>query len=564
MSEQLFASRIAWFARAILVIAVLIGIRFFQVSVVDHQRFQALAQNQHVAIKEVLPERGQVIATPDDYPLATNIQTYTVSVVPKNVKNKLAFAETLAPRLGIGVQELFETIDNNRLYLPPIKKGLSEAEAEKIAALNLVGVIISPESIRFYPEGPTAAHVLGFVNAEGTGQYGLEGYYDEVLRGFKGLVEFVKDPKGRAINLPDIKSQARDGTTVYTTLDRNVQFFAETKLREGIERFKANGGSIVILDPKTGEVIAMASQPSFDPNNYKDAGNIDQSLFLNPATGGSWEPGSVFKPIVMAAALDTKTVEPDTEGVFGNLVVVQGYEIHTAQDKAFGKETMTQVLENSDNVAMVWLSEKLGKENLHEYLKNFGFGDRTGIDIQSEATGSLPALRNLREINRATISFGQGIAMTPLQLTAAYATLGNKGKLVWPHLVKRLKSQDGEVLEVAPREVRQVISEESSAKISAMLVSVVERGHGKRAKVPGYKVAGKTGTAQVPNPKGGYYDDRHIGSFCGYVPATDPKFAMCVKLNEPKNVEFAESSAAPLFGEIAAFLVSYYGIPATE
>jgi cell division protein FtsI/penicillin-binding protein 2 len=557
-------TRLTWVARAVLFFAGLLFVRFFQVGVLEHQKFRALAQNQHVAIREVAPERGEIIANPDDYPLATNVQTYAVSVVPKNVKDKQKFSEALAPSLGISSLELFDKINNNRLYLPPISRGLSEADADKIAALNLVGVVIVPESVRFYPEGATGAHILGFVNAEGLGQYGIEGYYDEVLRGFKGLVEFEKDPKGRAINLPDIKTQARDGTTLYTTIDRNVQFFVETKLKDGIERFKANGGSIVVMDPKSGEIIAMSSLPSFDPGNYKEAGNVDQSLFLNPATGASWEPGSVLKPIIMAAALDTGTVEPETEGVFSNYVVVQGFEIHTAQDKAFGKETMTEVLENSDNVAMVWLSEKLGKEKMREYLSSFGFGSKTDIDTQGEATGSLPALKDWRDINRATISFGQGIAMTPLQLTRAYAALGNQGKLVWPHFVKRLKSPDGEVLEVAPKEVRQAISQESAAKISAMLVSVVERGHGKRAKVTGYKVAGKTGTAQVPDPKGGYYDDRHIGSFCGFAPASDPKFAMCVKLNEPKTVEFAESSAAPIFGEIAAFMLSYYGIPPSQ
>jgi stage V sporulation protein D (sporulation-specific penicillin-binding protein) len=557
-------TRLTWVARAVLFFAGLLFVRFFQVGVLEHQKFRALAQNQHVAIREVAPERGEIIANPDDYPLATNVQTYAVSVVPKNVKDKQKFSEALAPSLGISSLELFDKINNNRLYLPPISRGLSEADADKIAALNLVGVVIVPESVRFYPEGATGSHILGFVNAEGLGQYGIEGYYDEVLRGFKGLVEFEKDPKGRAINLPDIKTQARDGTTLYTTIDRNVQFFVETKLKDGIERFKANGGSIVVMDPKSGETIAMSSLPSFDPGNYKEAGNVDQSLFLNPATSASWEPGSVLKPVIMAAALDTGTVEPETEGVFSNYVVVQGFEIHTAQDKAFGKETMTEVLENSDNVAMVWLSEKLGKEKMREYLSSFGFGSKTDIDTQGEATGSLPALKDWRDINRATISFGQGIAMTPLQLTRAYAALGNHGKLVWPHFVKRLKSPDGEILEVAPKEVRQAISQESAAKISAMLVSVVERGHGKRAKVTGYKVAGKTGTAQVPDPKGGYYDDRHIGSFCGFAPASDPKFAMCVKLNEPKTVEFAESSAAPIFGEIAAFMLSYYGIPPSQ
>jgi cell division protein FtsI/penicillin-binding protein 2 len=225
---------------------------------------------------------------------------------------------------------------------------------------------------------------------------------------------------------------------------------------------------------------------------------------------------------------------------------------------------MTQVLENSDNVAMVWVTDKLGSDRYFEYLKNFGFDDQTGIDLQGEADPQILPRSQWRPINRATMSFGQGIAVTPLQLTAAYAALANGGKLLWPHLVTAFTSPDGKVQTVEPKVVRQVVSEETSRKITTMLVSVVENGHGKRARISGYKIAGKTGTAQVPSASGGYEEERHVGSFCGYAPADNPLFAMCVKLDTPRNVDWAEASAAPVFGEIMGWLLAHYGVRPSE
>ena len=266
----------------------------------------------------------------------------------------------------------------------------------------------------------------------------------------------------------------------------------------------------------------------------------------------------------MAAALNEGVVTPETTETFGNSVVVDGWTINTAQNKAFGKETMTQVLENSDNVAMVWVTEKLGREKYFDYLTKFGFDAKTGVDLQGEADPKLLPLKDWRPINLATLSFGQGIALTPLQLTAAYAALGNSGKLFWPHLVTAFRTPDGEERRVDPKEVRTIISSEVSDKITAMLVSVVENGHGKRARVAGYKVAGKTGTAQVPSPDGGYDESKHVGSFCGYAPVPNPLFAMCVKLDTPRNVDWAEASAAPVWGEIAGWILARYGVPSSE
>jgi len=245
------------------------------------------------------------------------------------------------------------------------------------------------------------------------------------------------------------------------------------------------------------------------------------------------------------------------------MVTVQGYKIHTAQDKAFGRETMTQVLENSDNVAMVWVSEKMENSQMYQYFENFGFGKKTGIEMDTETPGLLRPLAQWRPVNKATAAFGQGISITPLQMISALGTIANKGKLLKPKIVDKIIYSDGKEEPVTTQEVRQVIKEDTANKIVAMMVSVVERGHGKKAQVEGYKVAGKTGTAQVANPAGGYFTDRSIGSFGGFFPASDPQIVMLVRLDNPKNVEFAESSAAPLFGEIAKWLVNYSKIAPT-
>jgi cell division protein FtsI/penicillin-binding protein 2 len=548
-------------AKTIILIWGIIFVRLFLVAVVEHSRFTAAAERQHITNKEIIPQRGEIFAQNGE-PLATNIIKYAVLVVPKNIKDKGEFAATVAPELGIPKDKLLEQINNDKLYIPPIKRGLSEEEAEKISRLNLVGLLVIPETYRFYPEGQLAAHLLGFVNAEGKGQYGAEGFYDDLLQGFKGAVSFERDPQGRAISLEEALAPARDGTDLLLTVDRNLQYIVEQYLDEATAKFRTEGGSVVVINPKTGEIIAMASRPAFDPGNYQTGGS--NSLFLNPATQLSWEPGSVIKPLAMAAALNEGIVEPETTETFGSSVVVDGWTINTAQNKAFGRETMTQVLENSDNVGMVWVAEKLGSEKYYSYLKGFGFADKTGVDLQGEADPQILPAKEWRNINRATISFGQGIAITPLQLTVAYAALANQGKLMWPHLVKAYLTPDGQERKVDPKEVGQVISQETSKKITAMLVSVVERGHGKRARVSGYKVAGKTGTAQVPSPSGGYDENKHIGSFCGYAPAEDPIFAMCVKLDTPKNVDWAEASAAPVFGQIASWILANYNIRPTE
>lgn len=500
------------------------------------------------------------------FPVATDVELFDVIVTPKNVKDKKDTAGKLASILPEDENTIYEAINNDKWYVPPIKKKIDKETADKISALEISGVSLDNDYSRVYPEKEFLSQLLGFVDYDGNGRYGVEEYYDGVLRGEGGTLKGLKDNLGKVIKVEE-SAPGKDGASLVLTIDRSIQYMAEKKLKEGIEKYGADGGSIVIADPKTGEILAMASSPNYDPNKFNEVKTEDQGVFLNPTISSNWEPGSIFKPIVVSAAVSDDKVEPDSkptesEGGFTNEVVVDGYEIHNALNKAYGYETVTQILENSDNIGMVWVANKLGSEVMANYIAKFGFGEKTGIDLSGEAAGQVSSYKKWKDVNRATISFGQGISVTPIQIIQAFSAIANKGKMVKPRVVDKIIESDDDERDVETSEVGQIISEEDASKVTDMLISVVQNGHGKKAQVDGYKIAGKTGTAQVPKQGGGYEENDHIGSFVGYGPTDDPKFVMLVKFDKPKNVEWAESSAAPVFGEIANWLLNdYWKVP---
>ena len=560
------------------VLLILLTGNIFRRQVLEAPHYRALAKDQQTAKITSQPERGRIYAydqTASDFgvtsvsennnffPLATNIMMFDVWVVPRNLKDPEDSTHVLAEKLSLDAAKLLPEFQSGKLYIPPIAKRIDKIKAEEIANLNMRGVITVPNPVRFYPETEMAAQTIGFVNYDGTGSSGVEKYYDNELKGVPGVVYGLKDTKGRIIGVND-QAKAQNGVDLVLTLDNTVQFMAERELKSSIEKYGAKGGTIIIAEPKTGRILAMANSPSYDPNKFNEVSQEEQWKFINPAVSDVYEPGSIFKPLVMATAIDAGLVEPDTKpddlpGGFKNMVLIDGYEIHNSQDKSFGFETMTQVLENSDNIGMIWVGDKVGNETLGKYLTNFGIGAKTGIDLGAEGVGKLSEASKWRNVNRATIAFGQGVSVTPIQILAAYMALANNGKLVKPHIIDTIISPSGEEKKIETTEVRDVIKPETAAKIKEMLVGVVERGHGKKAAVAGFRVAGKTGTAQIPKKNGpGYEENTHIGSFAGFAPADDPRFVMLVKLDNPSNVEWAESSAAPAFGTIAKWLLTNY------
>ncbi|MBP9728237.1 MAG: penicillin-binding protein 2 [Candidatus Moranbacteria bacterium] len=545
--------------------------RLFFLQVTSHDRWVALAENQHNISSELSADRGEVYihdGEVDRYPIAVNREYQMVYVVPRDVTEKDAVAVELSRILGMDAGEIKDKLDRPDDPFEVVKKRLSEEEVSRIKELSFAGVLLLPEKYRYYPAGELAAQVIGFASLGekgGAGGYGIEASLDAQLRGQTGMISQEKDASGRWLSLSDRSvTHAENGDSVTLTLDRVIQYETEKILKDSVERFEADRATAIVMDPKTGNILAMASSPQFDPNNYSK--EEDYSIFLNGAVSSAYEPGSIMKPITMAIGIEEGKVAPTTEYTDTGAILEAGYTIRNAEDKVYGRSNMFTVLDESINTGVIYVEKLVGNAVFGEYLKRFGFGERTGITLPAELPGTLKNLQNPRgTINFFTASFGQGITATPIQMITAYATLANGGRLLKPNIIDTVIHADGTEKKNAPVEVRRVVSEETSRLMGTMLRSVVVNGHGKRADVPGYLVGGKTGTAQVAKSGSkGYEEGLSIGSFVGYAPLDDPQFVVLVKLDNPKKVEWAESSAAPTFGQIMKFLLEYAKIKPTE
>ncbi len=547
-------------------------IRLFTLQVLAHGFYETLAQGQHAISQKLIPERGSIFVR-DRYsgdqlfPLATNREAFLVFAIPKQIEKPDETAKALAPLLEVEPDDILLRLSKTDDLYEPLKHNVSEATKAAIENLKLPGIEFTSESVRYYPEGNLASQLLGFVGFVGDarqGQYGLEEKYESELAGKSGWLQAERDAGGRWITVGDRwLEEAQDGDDLILTIDRTVEYTVCTKLNEAVKKHGADSGSVVIMDPKTGAVIALCGYPDFDPNKYNEVTDLDN--FLNPVTYGMYEPGSVFKPITMAAALDQGQVTPSTTYIDEGSFEVAGYTIKNSDGKAHGEQTMTNVLEESLNTGAIFAEQQIGNEAFYDYVKRFGFGELTGIELDSEAPGNLGELGSGKDVFAATASFGQGITVTPIQLLTAYAAIANGGRLVKPHLIEEIIKPNNFRVKTETQTVRDVINPKTATTLTAMLVNVVKNGHGKRAGVPGYYIAGKTGTAQMSKTDGRGYDaNRTIGSFAGFGPVDDPKFVMLVKIDVPRDVQFAESTAAPLFGDIAKFLLNYYEVPPSE
>ncbi|MDD4271426.1 MAG: penicillin-binding protein 2 [Patescibacteria group bacterium] len=431
--------------------------------------------------------------------------------------------------------------------------------------LKIGGIGFSESSFRFYPEGNIGSNILGFIGYVGDkqqGRYGLEEFFDQELAGSPGSIKVERDARGYPIIINDREyNKANDGSDLILTINRSIQFMACQKLNEAVAKHGADGGSVIILEPETGAVLAMCSNPDYNGNDYKDVKNI--KVFTNPAIFSQYEPGSIFKVLTMAMALDQEKVTPQTTYNDTGQVVISKYKIENSDHKANGTQTMTEVLEKSLNTGAIFAMRSIGPDLFSEYVKKFGFGEKTGIELNGESKGDIKNLvkKPVGELYAATASFGQGMAATPIQIASAFQALANNGVMMKPYIVKEIVRPDGAKIETKPKTVGRVISEKAAAILGGMMVNVVENGHGQKAGVKGYYVAGKTGTAQVPAKNGGYQAGAHIGSFAGFAPADNPKFVMLVRIDQPRDVEWAESSAAPLFGELAEYMLNYWQVP---
>jgi cell division protein FtsI/penicillin-binding protein 2 len=549
--------------------------RLFSLQILQYDYYSALAQGQHQLYKKLFPQRGEILMQDLSasrwakqepyYPLAINKEFQQVYIIPRDIpdEEKETLAERLASLLDLDKEIILGRMNKVDDPYEPLKHKVDQSVAEQIKALEVSGLGLASETWRYYPNQSLACHLIGFVGIEGekkVGQYGLEGYYENKLKGQVGFLAGEKDTAGYWI--PSLKQKlepARDGSQLILTIDQNIQFKAEKELKQVVDKWQAEGGTIIVMEPKSGAIRAMANWPCFNPNEYSKVEDIN--IFLNPAIQKVYEPGSVFKPITMAAGLDSGQITPETVYQDKGQVQIKRTIIRNVDGKAYGEQTMTQVLEKSLNTGAVFVQQKIGPDVFGEYIEKFGFGEVTGVDLSGEVGGDISNLFTGREINLANISFGQGITVTPLGLITALGAIANEGKLMRPFVVEKIINSDGQEIVTEPKVIRQVISPQTAKELTRMLVSVVENGFGRPARVAGYNIAGKTGTAQVPDLEKGGYSDETIHTFVGFAPAFDPQFIILVKLDKPQGIRFAADSVSPVFKRLAEYLFNYLEIP---
>lgn len=544
-----------------IVFLAIIGRLFFW-QIVNQDQLLIQAESQRWQEEPIPAKRGDILYQ-DGHPLAVDQATFTLHIFkPELAISTKDLLTNLAPiifqnqesqeeqeRAEVEEKRLADLLESELLWVPVGQK-ISQENQEKIAQANIAGTHFTKNFSRYYPQGSQAAHLLGFVgkNAQGEnlGYFGIEGFYDEILKGKDGLMIQEKDALGQPIVLGESKRiEPQDGANLNLFLDRKIQWAAEKHLKDGIEQYQAKSGLVIVSDPNTGGILAMASYPNFDPNQYPQT---DPELFNNPAISQVFEPGSIFKIVTMAAALDQKVITPETIcPICDGPVQIGEHQIETWNNEYRPGSNMREVLEHSDNVGLVFVGQQLGRENFLNYLIKFGFGQKTGIDLQGEAPGTVKEKDQWYDFELATATFGQGFGVTAIQMIQAVNAIANGGYLITPRVVQSIAGQTK--ITPPPIEKKRIISQEAAEAITEMMVGVV-----KNSTIPWtdgqVQIAGKTGTAQIFIDNQ-YDPNKTIASFIGFAPANDPQFTMLVVLFEPSASIWGSRTAAPIWFDIA-------------
>jgi cell division protein FtsI/penicillin-binding protein 2 len=506
-----------------------------------------LAANQQTEVVTLPARRGSILDQ-RGLELAVGQQRTTVYADPRHVRNVRAVVRAAYKFLGVDENALTRALANRRSSFVYIARQADTTQAENLLALKPLGVGSYPEEKRFYPLQSVAPQVVGFAGVDNKGLEGLELGYDSSLRGKPGEETIVKDPGGTTINVLHSRPE-HDGSDLVLTLDHTIQQNAEQVLRRTIAHWGAKDGTAIVLDPRTGAVLAMASVPTYDANR-----GAPVALHRNRAVTDTYEPGSTFKLVTVAGALSEHLVTPRTQFTLPYSIHVADKVIHDAEPRATEKLSVAEILSHSSNVGAITLSRLLGTKSLSQWIERFGFGKQTGIDFPGESPGDVPPLDHWYGSTAGDIPIGQGVAVTPLQMAAAYAAIANGGVWEQPHLVDHVAGQKG------PRVAhRRVVSEPVARAMMKMLQGVVDEavGTGTLARVPGYNVAGKTGTAAKPDGKGGYSSSDYVASFVGTVPASNPRLVILVAVDSPRGSYWGGVVAAPAFSDIARFDLQY-------
>lgn len=530
--------------------------RAFYLQILQHEELIKKADRQHQHRVDLTPARGSILDR-NGTPLAESIHMDSCYAEPKRIKDVDGTATVLAPLLGMPKQELVAKLSLNKSFTWLVR-WVPPDTATRIKNMKLTGIGFAPESKRFYPNIETAAHVIGFTGRDPNGLEGIEKKYDSTILGNTGYMITERDALGRNIAIKStVVKDSSPGNSVVLTLDKTIQFITEKELAKAVNGSNAKGGMALVMEADTGKVLAMANYPTFNPNSYS---RYSLNELRNRVVADSFEPGSTFKVFTIAAALDAGVIKAND--VYncenGNYRIINRV-IH--DDHPHSSLSISEIIKYSSNIGSAKIGFKMGEERMSAYLRNFGFGGRTGIDLPGEASGYLK--RNWYKIDLATISFGQGVSLSTVQLASALSAIANGGTLMKPYLVERILDDSGrEVQRFEPQVVRRVVSPETASKMTKMMETVTgEGGTGTKAAVDGYRVAGKTGTAQKVDPVTRTYSPtKRIGSFVGFVPADKPKLTIVVIIDEPQGIKYGGVVAAPAFREIAQNTLAYLKI----
>jgi len=544
--------------------------RLFYLQVLNGESYKARAQDQQSTLLEIKPKRGNIYfkqeAGKDGEKIvaATTSQEPFLRICSKDIEDNKKASEAIAQITGQKEDEVLKIIETGTGYYKTVKSNLSKEEVDKIKALDMFGVEVAWQDKRIYPNGTIASQIIGFLNRDGEGQYGAEEYFNDILAGEEKVEEGKVTPWGFLFS--GANESPDEETSIYLTIDPDIQFQAEKILQAGLEKYGSGSGEMIVAEPSTGNIIAMAQYPNFDPNKY---GESPMENFSNKCVQVPFEPGSIFKPVTIATGLNEGKIAPETK--FNDeegYRLVSGYKVWNYNHKAWGERTMTESLQYSINVGVMDAESLIGNQSFYNSLKKFGFMEDTGVELASEFTSANKqledSLKNNIQVNFANASFGQGVEMTPLQIIRAFCGLANKGQMPERMSIVEKEIVKGKEKVLSAQTYRTVISQESASKLVPMLVNVVENGYGHLAKIPGYYIAGKTGTAQVPysvlgeNRSG--YSDHTWQTFMGFAPAYNPRFVILVKLDNPTKTKTSEYSSAPMFHDLAEYILRHWQI----
>jgi cell division protein FtsI/penicillin-binding protein 2 len=537
---------------AVVFVAAFVRVAWLQA--VKAQTLDHLATSQHRETIDVPAHRGAIFDR-NGVQLAFGERATTVYANPKQVVDPREAALAVGEALGLDAGKLYPLLaDRSRGFVYLARKADPEL-AEALKAQEIPGIGFQQEERRVYPQRSVASEVVGYAGTENRGLSGLELQLDDELAGESGSKTIVRDPFGRTIDVVE-SDQVQNGKDVFLTIDHTIQGHVERVLRRVRTRWSAQSATAVVLDPRTGGILALAVEPGFDANAFPEVAREDEDRLRNRAVTDAYEPGSTFKIVTVGGVLETNLVSPRTKFRLPYKIPVADRVIHDAEPRGTQTMTVSKILSRSSNVGVVTLAQQLQRDGITEWIRRFGFGRKTGIDFPGESRGIVLPPEKWSGSTIGNVPIGQGIAVTPVQMAAAYGAIANDGVWLQPHLVERLEKSD----RVEP-ESRRVLSEQTSHELTKMLRGVVQDGSGTTAQIPGYRVAGKTGTAAKPEPTGGYSDSRYVASFVGFAPASRPRLVVLVTVDEPRGAIWGGVVAGPAFAEIAQFALQYLEVP---